>query len=596
MRLILALILMVPMLASAVERDLDDCTIGATPTALAPLDLDNCTFDDGDEITGILTGLVSTYGNVYVRAPSRTAWVVAAYTAFTVDDFYFLEDQSARNTFLIQHKVVNPATCSGNDCKGFFTLWSFSNFDNVVIGGPKLSVTLQGNHPGLANCSTHYRPATETGYNAGAAAICDINYGFVGFSMTDSSTATLADVRANLKFTQGYAVYTTGSITEGGTTNKITQLNVAGLFFATSGTFFHQGVKNAWSDPDRYVLSDPFVRAYGWTGTTGTQTDNGLPVGCNDSDNKQVRASGFAGYYTDSITGGMTVDYGMISWVQRFASQVGVSQSEPYIVRLKDWGISGPGTSYPAGVRVKWTNEANMFKGDPHDAGTSGVVQRWVRFQKLPDTYGSGPSSASGTGCDEVYNPGNSNFARLENSVTGRANRDWDVTFSGNWLWPHGGHPLLRFAWDASASYGHTMRLASGTTINSTITLHDRSTVTGPGTYSELVVADYNTNVPGANSSIVNTNVAGAVTISADTEGTTISNVNFTGSARAVITIGSSADATVDDLCVPNGSTITGTGTLTYEGGSQSLPYTIPNGTNNCNITANDRPDPPGVN
>jgi hypothetical protein len=296
----------------------------------------------------------------------------------------------------------------------------------------------------------------------------------------------------------------------------------------------------------------------------------------------------------------MTTEYGLMNWVQRYADQVGTSVSEPYIVRIKDWGISGPGTAFPAGVRVKKTAEANFFKGDPHDRGTEGVLRRFVRLQRLPDTYGSGPSAASGAGCADSFSDGVSNFARLENS-TNRPNRDWHVEFSGDWRsFAQSGTfnrgQLFYFGWDSGEIYGNTLRAASGTTIADTITLHDRNTVTGPGTFATLVVADHSANAPGANSSITNTNVSGSVTINANTESTTISNVNFTGSARAVITIGSSADATVDDLCVPNGSTITGTGTLTYEGGSQSLPYTIPNGTNNCNITANDRPDPPGVN
>jgi hypothetical protein len=71
----------------------------ATPTALAPLDLDTCEIDDGDDITGILTGLASTYGDVYVRAPSRTAngcMRPIPCSRWTISTFY--EDESAANT------------------------------------------------------------------------------------------------------------------------------------------------------------------------------------------------------------------------------------------------------------------------------------------------------------------------------------------------------------------------------------------------------------------------------------------------------------------------------------------------------------------
>jgi hypothetical protein len=82
--------------------------------------------------------------------------VVAAYTVFTVDDFYFLEDQSARNTLLIQHKAIDGDACVLADCYAYYSLWWFKNFDNIVIGGPKLAVTFKGTHPGLANCDDQY--------------------------------------------------------------------------------------------------------------------------------------------------------------------------------------------------------------------------------------------------------------------------------------------------------------------------------------------------------------------------------------------------------------------------------------------------------
>jgi hypothetical protein len=656
-RLLLALILMVPMLASGAARTLSDCTVSATPTASAPLDLDACTINDGDEITGILTGLASTYGNVYVRAPSRTAWVVAAYTVFTVDDFYFLEDQSARNTFLIQHKVVNPATCSGADCRGFFTLWSFSNFDNVVIGGPKLSVTLQGNHPGLGNCATHYRPAVETGWNAGSAAICDINYGFIQASMSNSTQADLFDMRANIRFSQGYALVGGINSVEGVTANSVYQMNLVGLFYATGGVTVN-GAWNVWMDPDRTVFSDPFVRAWGWDGTLGTGTVAGRPLGCNDGGvNDQVRLGTPAVF--DTLTGGFTIEYGYSVFIPRLVGAVGTSAAAPFVIRLKDWGMSGPGTAYDAGVFVKKTAEATFMKGDPADRPDTDDPVRFLRIIKLPSTYADGATGANFTGCTANNNlaDGTSNFARLENggSSSGRLNRGWHIEFAGDWTTTAQGGTfvrgeLLRFgtSQDAYPIYNHTMRVADGTYIQDTLTLRDRTTLTGPGAYKDIAAAHAYTytaaaslptdggktrRAPGSttqgtviflttdnrlwecrelngstectswaevptarDSNVINTNVAGTVAISTDVKGIMVSNVNFTGSARAVITIGDNSTATVDDLCVPNGSTITGTGTLTYEGGSQSLPYTIPNGTTNCNITANDRPDPPGVN
>jgi hypothetical protein len=103
----------------------------------------------------------------------------------------------------------------------------------------------------------------------------------------------------------------------------------------------------------------------------------------------------------------------------------------------------------------------------------------------------------------------------------------------------------------------------------------------------------------GQDNTIENTNVSGSIEVQSDVERTVINNVNFTGSARAVITIDSNSDVTIDDLCVPNGSTINGTGTLIYKGTTYTTdwsPFAMPTGTQDCSITANDRPDPPGVN
>ena len=158
--------------------------------------------------------------------------------------------------------------------------------------------------------------------------------------MSDGSLATLADVRADIMFAQQYSIYTWGSVDEGGVTDKINQFNVAGLHYATSGVFFHQGVKNAWAD--HFVVSDPYVRGLGWTGVASAQTQGGLPMGCNDQSKDQVRFAGFGGYYTDSITGGVTFEYGLHNFVQRFTGRVGNSAADPFVVRIKDWGVSGP--------------------------------------------------------------------------------------------------------------------------------------------------------------------------------------------------------------------------------------------------------------
>lgn len=551
---------------AAVRRLATDCTLpGFTPSEAQPFDLDSCTLLDGDDITLLMTDIRSQWPSVFaVRAPSKTVSVVSDTITWPTSTkfYYLLEDQVASNKLTIQH-VASPTD--------YYRLWLFSNFNTVKLGGPNLSLTFRGNHPGLANCDEQYPAHT-------ASSICDVNQGLLDFRMTDGTTAALADIRANVKFAQAYGLYTNGSFTEGGASNKITQLNVAGLYYATSGVFFHQGVRNAWADPNSTTISDPYNRMLGWDGTTPGQTQGGLLMGCTNAAKRQVRTNSFAGYYTDSIIGGITIEYGGATFTPRFSRQVGAGVNDPFVVKIKDWYVTGPGTGFPAGVRVKKNIETHFFKGDPHDFPDTVGPHRFLKIVKLPSTYGDGPGTSPLTGCATNNNffDGPSNFARTENSVVGRLNRDWHIEFSGDFTTNFVRADLLKFSFDAARSYRHTMRAGSGTTITDTITLNDTDTVTGPGTFTNLATADGAGETLGQSNTIKQTTVAGVVTVGASTGTTTISDVTFTGSPRAVVNIGSGSSVVASNLCVPAGSTIAGSGSLTYNGVPQSLPYTIP--------------------
>ena len=63
---------------------------------------------------------------------------------------------------------------------------------------------------------------------------------------------------------------------------------------------------------------------------------------------------------------------------------------------------------------MKKTVELNFFKGDPHDYPDTGAPLRFVRFVKLPSTYGDGAAHYSLQGCayNNDFADAASNFAR----------------------------------------------------------------------------------------------------------------------------------------------------------------------------------------
>ncbi len=564
---------------------LANCTLPAfTPSEAQPFELDACTINDGDDVTELLKDIGNAYGAVYVRAPSRTLSVAAQTTQWTVKNFVFLESPSATNRLTVNHLVPNvldtyAIAYEGTTYKGA-TLWTFQDHVYVKIGGPNLTLTLVGTHPGLGTGDYITAPYADP------TPKYKENVGFIEARMVDGSSPDLFDVRANIRFTHRYSIYTYNGQVEpspGSTAYRIKQLNVAGVHYATSGVFFHQGVQKAWADPDRFVVTDPYARGFGYTGVASTTTEGGLTVGCIDQARAQVRLASFSGYYVDEIKGGVTVEYGASNFVQRFSGKVG-SEAEPFVIKLKDTGISGPGTPYPAGLRMKLNTEGNFFKGDPHDSYPGVIPARFVRFERLTPTYGDGPGAYATFGCTpdlSAWGGGFGNFARIDSNVPGRSNRGWSFEFSGDWSTNYY-RQLDSLFWFGHATetsdpaYDNTLRLASGTTLPDTIVLHDRDTVTGPGTFTNLRVSDLNGVNQGKDSNIIDTNVAGIVTIDPDTENTTIRNVIFTGAARAVITVGANSTVNASALIAPVGSTITGPGSATYNGTPVTLPYLIP--------------------
>jgi hypothetical protein len=594
-RLILAALLMWPLLAGAVARDLDDCdTIVTPPTALAPLDLDTCDIDGGDNITGILTGLDDAYGAVHVRAPAATLTVEADYVDWGtrgVTNFTFLEAESSLHRFTVQFTAVGSVR----------TMWAFTSVGTVTIGGPNLGLTFSGTHPGLGLGTTVEGTGQE---------------GLIYFNPPGSHTGGLVEVRANFYKTKKNGIFFTGAQNAASATGDIAQVNIAGVFVG-SGFNINGGVHAAWIDPDRTVIMDPWARGLGWDGAAaGTSGD--ISYGCSDTDRYEYRHFPQAVvYFTYALTGGVTLEYGG-SMANMFGNrQIGNGATDPYIIRVKDWGFTGPNniTGYPSGVLTKMIAQTHgVIKHDPLPDYGDGI--RHIRMIQLPYDYGNGHwSSAIASGCAEGNDTNNnqgtggSAYVWRAEATNDGVQSSWvtayvNITFQGFTQWQsmsaatyvQGSSPSL-FPCGAGCfdrSFGHTLRVASGTAMPGWANGTDTTTVTGPGTWNNITFTRVPLNGGGYvnpnDNTVTDTRVAGIVQVGQDATGTVINNVEFTGTARAVITIGTSSDVTVTDLCVPNGSTITGTGTLTYEGAAQTLPYTIPDGTANCSISTDPLP------
>jgi hypothetical protein len=609
-RLILALILMVPMLASGAVVRLTDCgTLPGSISAGSPFDLDACNLQNGDDIALLLDDVVAQWGAVHLRAPSATRNVIYTGTqTFTGMAFTFVEDQSARNRLSIAHVPDDF------DAK----MWVLSNAPAITIGGPKLSMTFVGSHPGLGQgipCSGTRESCTWL-----------TQVGLIEVRLTNNENPDLLDFRANIWSTWGHGLYVNGGSTGSGDAGEATasrwkQANLAGLFFS-SGVNIEAGVMDVWADPDRSVIMDPFNRGSGWDGVHAVTRGDGVKVGCTDTARAELRHMPTFGFqFIRNLSGGVTVEYGM-PILNIFVPKYIGTASSPYLIRFRDYGFSGPNelTGYPSGIMVK-NRVPGLMKNDP--APTFGFTEpfRFIRFHELPSKYGMGVQAgpiASGCAAD---NATNNNYHNAQAYIwMPEASRDgaggpyinsyFHIEVQNISLWTDAPNWVNYFRSACESPDGasepldrchnNTLFVRGGTEMPGVAPMLDHTTITGPGSWYTVASASIVTNPGGVtvnpiNNTVRNTQVRNIIEIGANSTGTVIDNVNFTGSARAVITIGGGADVTVTDLCVPNGSTITGTGTLTYEGGAQSLPYTIPNDTQNCNIIEEGPPDPPGV-
>ncbi len=361
------------------------------------------------------------------------------------------------------------------------------------------------------------------------------------------------------------------------------------------------------------MLSDPYVRGYGWDGAVAASA-GGRSVGCFDrARSANGRGHNSGPYFVDSLRGGVTFEYGYLIFSPNAPiGSVGTSQADPFVIRLKDWGSSGPGTGYPEGVQVKNSSDPIFFKGDPHPSYGKTAPFRFIRFVGLPSSYGNGvyggslTTCAAGNASNNNYPDAGGNVIRFEANDNDGETFGWDATFDGDWTkgWVRGPLVLLTYGpWSSTdRSWGHTLRAGPGFSFTDTIFLHDTNTATGLGSYTNVQVRAEciysgavwcgKGKVSAKNNAIKDTTVVGAITIDPSSGVTTIQNVNFKGVARDVVNVGAGSAVNISDLCVPANSRVVGSGTATYNGASISLPYVLPSA-NDCTAAKPAVPSPP---
>jgi hypothetical protein len=602
-RLLLSSLIIVATAAEGRVLDLSvNCTFPASfaPSASQPFQLDWCAPSNGDDITQLLTQVANRWPTVFaVRAPSSNLTLTSDtidWSTLPIKEFYFLEG-TGDATLRLEHSP-NP--------RDKHRLWYFQNVRRAVIGGVGLRLTFIGNHPGLG-----------TGDNTQA--------GLIWFHTSDGSAPELADFRANITNSQTNGLQFTGgaSGSDGEATwNRFSRVNVSGTF-TNSSINVNSGVRDLWFDPDNTRVLDPYVRGHGWDGAVAGVRPDGIRVGCADAARQQVRSmTGAGAQYIRKISGGVTFEYGTPNGNIFVAKYIGDGSAQPYRIRVKDFGFSGPTeiTGLPAGVMVKKTVDTTVMKHDPLPTyGYDAPDFRFLRFEQLKPDYGNGMQSGPiKSGCAPGNATDNGNHSGTPYIWRPEASRDGvsaqyvtayvDVTIDGVTPWVDMDDSRAYFQASGSGAdispgpsvpdrtFGHILRATVGTTVPGVTTLLDTSTVTGPGSWKQVVIApvptDQGTFINPNDNNIVDTNVHGSVEIGTDAARTVIRNVNFTGNARKIISIGARSDLAVENICAPTGSTIEGSGSVVYQSRLVTLPYVLGE-TQLCTAGTPAQPRPP---
>jgi hypothetical protein len=318
-----------------------------------------------------------------------------------------------------------------------------------------------------------------------------------------------------------------------------------------------------------FYISDEVGRKCGW---------NGLSDGNLIWDDWSHCRSGAAGMMTSGyvspagvakLSGEVTYQYGA-SYGSFFLDMVGNSIDDPFLLHIKDWGISGPNKyGKPPGVSMSMNASYNnhFAKSDGFGEQTKDIPNlRFYKFIQTYDAYGlpTGPETWT-------------RFMFIENAQ-GDDNPAADPTYTTDIVYICVG--LIGLIWMGNGSIegdriealhfmgdGNSPAFVPTANGNPHVDLALGCTAKY-GQFGGVYVGDNNVTID-------TITCFRKITFKNDIAGLTAQNITFLGAAREIVSIGAGTTVDLINLYAPLGSTINGAGALLIDGVTKSLPHTV---------------------
>ena len=496
-----------------------------------PIELDWYQLADGDEITGLWKRLASHYAPAfYVRMPTQKRTLVLDtihFDAIGVTKLRLLESTAA---VTIRHKWPNP-TSRGQ-------LLSIADYSDLVIGSPD-------------------KKESRDAYNLTFEGSFDFDDYLAGEKASDPfieiTQETTCDCEGHLRFNTIDPFSATGLRHWGrGQTKTLYVSGVhenSGLSFISGGGADHIVCENA-------KVTDPYATSMAWLGNEDGDNDWGK-LGLSQKNRGRLGTYGDGATSINHVSGSVELQYGWPVFTNFFGNKLGDGPNDPFVVTFRDAGYTRSGVAVDTSGALY-----NMVKFD--GTGSEKPDRRFLKIvQKGKDNLRYGVFLEAAI-CDDSSNCSGITtshitftLVNLANSVSATAasidaDRIHHITYRGD-----GQHPAMK------PTHGNMLDISDHNVVRD-------------GTFHSINVTTLANGQGGVDNQIKDVKLTGKVKIESGIQNTRLESVEFIDGAREVMTIGSGSDVTATDLRAPAGSEITGSGSLTCDGATISLPFTFP--------------------